>query len=122
MRLIFAATALMLTVLSGAGAVVATAAPASAEVLLNDDAGTIRLGHHMEVGVWYQQYSGGPSGYWAGVWSYPQHKWIFTSSGHATTTWKFWWVKPATRGEYATVYGTTYNGRNYRDVFYTAVR
>ena len=121
MRLIFAAAALMLTVLSGAGAVVATAAPASAEVLFNDDAGTIRLGQYMEVGVWYQQYSGGPSGYWAGVWSYPQHKWIFTSSGHATTSWKFWWVKPAVRGEYATVYGTTYNGRNYSDVFYTAV-
>ena len=122
MRLIFAAAALMLTVLSGAGAVVATAAPASAEVLFNDDAGTIRPGQYVEVGVWYQQYSGGPSGYWAGVWSYPQHKWIFTSSGDATTSWKFWWVKPAVRGEYATVYGTTYSGRNYRDVFYTAVR
>jgi hypothetical protein len=121
-RLIFAAAALMLTVLSGAGAVVASAAPASAEVLFNDDAGTIRPGQYVEVGVWYQQYSGGPSGYWAGVWSYPQHKWIFTSSGDATTSWKFWWVKPAVRGEYATVYGTTYSGRNYRDVFYTAVR
>ena len=122
MRLIFAAAALMLTVLSGAGAVIATAAPASAEVLFNDDAGTIRLGQSMEVGVWYQQYSGGPSGYSAGVWSYPQHKWIFTSSGHATTSWKYWWVKPAVRGKYATVYGTTHNGRNYKNVFYTAVR
>ena len=75
----------------------------------------------MEVGVWYQQYSGGPSGYWAGVWSYPQHEWIYRQRprDHQLEV----LVGEASRpGEYATVYGTTYNGRNYRNVFYTAVR
>jgi hypothetical protein len=77
----------------------------------------------MELGVWYQQFSGGPTGYWAGVWSYPQHKWIFTRSGHATSAyWQYWWVKPPLRGEYATVYSTSYNGRSYKTVFYTKIK
>lgn len=119
---LLAAALAALTALSAAGTAIATAAPASAEVLVNDDAGTIRLGHSLEAGVWYQQFSGGPTGYWAGVWSYPQHKWVFTRSGHATTTWKFWYIKPAERGKYATVYATAYVGRDYRTVFYTTVR
>jgi hypothetical protein len=122
MKTVIAAAALVLAALSGAGAVAATAGPASAEVLVNADSGAIHLGQSMEAGVWYQQSSGGPTGYWAGVWSYPLHKWIFTSSGHATTTWKFWRVKPARPGEYATVHGTAYNGRSYRTVYYTAVK
>jgi hypothetical protein len=121
-KTLVATTVLALTAATGAGAAIATAAPASAEVLVSYDAGTIRLGHSLEVGVWYQQFSGGPTGYWAGVWSYPQHKWIFTRSGHATTTWKIWWVKPPKRGKYATVYNTSYNGHNYRTVFYTTVK
>ena len=119
---LLAAALAALTALSAVGTAIATAAPASAEVLFNDDAGTIPLGHSLEVGVWYQQFSGGPTGYWAGVWSYPQHKWVFTRSGHATTTWKFWYIKPADRGKYATVYDTAYMGRDYRTVFYTTVR
>ena len=64
-------------------------------------------------GVRYQQSSGGPAGYWAGVWSYPQRKWIFTS-GYATTTWTFWYIKLADRGKYATVYRLRNEGRDYR--------
>jgi len=122
MKAVIAAAALVLAALSGAGAVAATAAPASAEVLINAMPDSIHLGQFMEVGVWYQQFSGGPSGYWAGVWSYPQHKWIFTRSGHATTAWKFWLVKPAERGKYATVYDTAYKGHSYRSVYYTTVK
>lgn len=111
--------ALALATALGAGATLVTAAPASADVLLNYDGGTIHLGQSMQVGVWYQQFSGGPRGYWAGVWSYPARRWIFTRSGQAPSTgWRLWPVKPTRRGEYATVYGTSRT----RTVFYTAVK
>jgi hypothetical protein len=92
-------------VIGGAGAVLAPATPASAVVLVGYDGGTIHLGQSLQVGVWYQQFSGGPTGYWAGVWSVPAHKWIFTRSGHASASgWRIWSVKPPKRGEYHTVY------------------
>ena len=57
-------TVLALTAATGAGAAIATAAPASAQVLISYDGGTIHLGQSMQVGVWYQKFSGGPTGYW----------------------------------------------------------
>ena len=87
--------------IGGAGAVLAPATPASAVVLVNYDGGPIHLGQSLQVGVWYQQFSGGPTGYWAGVWSVPAHKWIFSRSGHASASgWRMWPVKPPKRGEY----------------------
>lgn len=123
-KAIIPAAALALATLAGTAAATAPAASAaSAEVLVNADGGTISLGHSLNVGVWYQKFSGGPSSYWEGVWSYPQGKWIFTHSGNAVSShWQDWSVKPAHRGKYATVYGTSYGGRNYRTVFYTTVR
>jgi hypothetical protein len=119
MKTLVVTGALALATVSGAGAVLATATPASADVLVNDDSGTIHLGHSMQVGVWYQQFSGGPKGYWAGVWSVSAHKWIFTRSGYVSATgWKMWSVKPAKRGEYHTVY----NADGTRITFYTAVK
>jgi hypothetical protein len=116
---IIAATALALTAASGVGAAIATAAsPASADVLVNYDGGSISLGRHLMLGVWYQQFSGGPRAYWAGVWSYPASRWIFTRSGNATTTWHDWAVKPSQRGKYATVYYAD----GVRMVFYTTVK
>ena len=116
---IIAATAIALTAASGVGAAIATtASPASADVLVNYDGGSISLGRHLQLGVWYQQFSGGPTGYWAGVWSYPANRWIFTRSGHATTSWHFWSVKPSQRGKYATVYYAD----GVRMVFYTTVK
>jgi hypothetical protein len=102
-----------------AGAVLAAATPASADVLVNYDGGTIRLGQFLRVGVWYQQFSGGPTGYWAGVWSVSARKWIFTRSGHASASaWRMWSVKPPKRGEYHTVY----NVDGTRVTFYTKVK
>jgi hypothetical protein len=104
---------------NGAGAAIATtASPASADVLVSWDGYNISLGRHFILDVWYQQFSGGPRGYWAGVWSYPQHKWIFTRSGNATTTWHNWAVKPSQRGKYATVYYAD----GIRTVFYSTVK
>jgi hypothetical protein len=106
-------------VIGGAGAMLAPATPASADVLINDDSGTIHLGQSLQVGVWYQQFSGGPTGYWAGVWSVPAHKWIFTRSGHASASgWRMWSVKPPKRGEYHTVY----NADGTRLTLYTKVK
>ena len=118
LKRILAAAALALTAAAGTGAVVATTAPpASADVLVNYDGGSISLGCHLILGVWYQQFSGGPTGYWAGVWSYPANRWIFIRSGHATTNWTSRAVKPSQRGKYATVY----NADGVRLVFYTTV-
>lgn len=106
-------------VIGGAGAVLAPATPASAVVLVNYDGGTIHLGQSLQVGVWYQQFSGGPTGYWAGIWSVSAHKWIFTRSGHASASgWRTWLVKPPKRGEYHTVYNTD----GTRVTFYTKVK
>ncbi len=55
--------ALALAALAGAGAVFASATPASAAVLVNYDGGAIHLGQSLQAGVWYQQFSGGPTGY-----------------------------------------------------------
>jgi len=52
------------------------------------------------------------------VWSYPANRWIFIRSGHATTNWTSWAVKPSQRGKYATVY----NADGVRLVFYTTVK
>ena len=117
-RLVAAGTIALMSA-AGTGAVIATtASPASAVDLVNYDGGSISLGRHVILGVWYQQFSGGPSGYWAGVWSYPAKRWIFTRSGYATTNWTFWLVKPSQRGKYATVY----NVDGMRDVIYTTVK
>jgi hypothetical protein len=106
-------------VIGGAGAVLAPATPASAVVLIGYDGGTIHLGQSLQVGVWYQQFSGGPTGYWAGVWSVSAHKWIFTRSGHASASgWRMWSVKPPKRGEYHTVYSAD----GTRVTFYTKVK
>jgi hypothetical protein len=106
-------------VIAGAVAVLAPATPASAAVLVNYDGGTIQLGQSVQLGVWYQQFSGGPTGYWAGVWSVPAHKWIFTRSGHASASgWRMWLVKPPKRGEYHTVY----DADGTRVTFYTKVK
>jgi hypothetical protein len=84
-----------------------SAGAARADVLVNYDGGTIHLGQSLQLGVWYQSFSGGPGNYWEGVWSVPQHKWIFQHYGTATSRgWQFWYVKPAKRGEYHTVYVT----------------
>jgi hypothetical protein len=103
-----------------AGAIAFTSAGvASADVLVNYDGGTIHLGQSLQLGVWYQSFSGGPSNYWEGVWSVPQHKWIFQHYGTATSGgWQFWYVKPPTRGEYHTVYVTD----GHRVTLYTMVK
>ena len=71
MKAVVGAVMLALAVLSGAGAAIVTAAPASASVLVNADSGTIRLGQALQLGVYDQPGRGGPDGYWAGVWSLP---------------------------------------------------
>ena len=103
-----------------AGAItLASAGVAGADVLVNYDGGTIHLGQSLQVGVWYQAFSGGPARYWEGVWSVPQHKWIFQHYGTATSKgWQFWYVRPSKRGQYHTVYVAD----GHRVTFYTTVK
>jgi hypothetical protein len=121
MKKLIITSALALTTALG---LAATATPAKADILVNYDGGTITLGQTLDGGVWYQSFSGGPAGYWEGVYSYPQRKWIFTRSGQASPAipMKIWYVRPSERGEYATVYGTDSGGRAWRSTFYTAVK
>ena len=50
-----------------AGAIALTSAGAArADVLVNYDGGSIHLGQSMQLGVWYQSFSGGPGNYWEG--------------------------------------------------------
>lgn len=95
-----------------------SAGTARADVLVNYDGGTIHLGQSLQLGVWYQSFSGGPRSYWEGVWSVPQHKWIFQHYGTAASQgWQFWYVRPARRGAYHTVYVVD----GHRAVIYTNV-
>jgi hypothetical protein len=104
-------------ILAGAIAL-ASAGAARADVLVNYDGGTIHLGQSLQLGVWYQSFSGGPGNYWEGVWSVPQHKWIFQHYGTASASgWQFWYVKPSERGNYHTVYLTD----GHRVTLYTTV-
>ena len=121
-KIITAAAAILTAATGTTAAAIVTASPAAADVLVNDDAGTIYPGQSLEVGVWYQAYSGGPRGYWEGVYSYPQHRWIFTRSGQASPAVpaKFSPVKPHVRGQYATVYAVSQGGRTYRPTFRTS--
>jgi hypothetical protein len=102
------------------GAIALTSAGAArADVLVNYDGGTIHLGQSLQVGVWYQSFSGGPRKYWEGVWSVPQRKWIFQHYGTASSNgWQYWYVKPSKRGEYHTVYVAD----GVRVTFYTKVK
>jgi hypothetical protein len=101
-----AATTIGAIILAGVIALTSSGS-AKADVLVNYDGGTIQLGQALQVGVWYQSFSGGPKNYWEGVWSVPQRRWIFQHYGTASSSgWQFWYVKPSRPGEYHTVYVT----------------
>jgi hypothetical protein len=60
----------------------------------------------MQVGVWYQQYSGGTRHYWVGVYD-PDGRLVFSRTGSASPAhWTFWHVKASRRGHYHTLYIT----------------
>ncbi|HEY3021488.1 MAG TPA: hypothetical protein VGJ32_14920 [Solirubrobacteraceae bacterium] len=71
----------------------ALAATASADVLVNDPGHSIRCGHSLRVGVWYQQFSGGPR--WARISiETPGGKVLMRLRVTATTHWRYWSYRP----------------------------
>jgi hypothetical protein len=107
-RGIIAAGTLAVSAVLGAG--VAAAPTASASVVFNYDGGTVHVGQYMQIGVWYQQYSGGTHHYWAGVYG-PDGRLVFSRTGSASPDhWTFWHVKAIRRGHYHTLYITGGHG------------
>lgn len=94
-------TALILTALA-----CSAPAAASADVLVSAPPPSIACGDHIEPGVWYQAYSGGPR--WARVS-------IKTVSGatvasrrvRATTAWRYWSYTPRCGRKYTLRYETS---------------
>ena len=103
---IIATVVLASTSISGLALAVGPASAASAVVLVNYDGGTIHVGQYMQVGVWYQQFSGGTRHYWVGVYN-PSGRLVFTRTGSASNNhWTFWYIKATQTGHYHTLYTT----------------
>jgi opacity protein-like surface antigen len=97
---------LVLTLAAMVAAMAASASFAAADVLVNAPAPSVACGQSLTLGVWYQSYSGGPR--WA-------HITVRTRAGGlawsknisaATTTWRYWHLKPACGTRYIVTYLT----------------
>jgi hypothetical protein len=108
MRRIIYAVAIMLVALGG---VLAATVPASADVLVNQPASSVCVGKTFKVGVWYQQFSGGPRAYRVAVYN-PSWRRVLYKHGRAPSShWKFWRIRASRTGKYHTVYRIRYKGR-----------
>ena len=96
----------VLALAAAVAGVAASASVAAADVLVNAPAPSVACGQSLTVGVWYQSYSGGPR--WA-------HITVKTRAGRlawsknisaATTTWRYWHLKPACGTRYIVTYVT----------------
>jgi len=86
----------------------AAAAPfsASADVLVNAIyPETVSCGQSVELGVWYQSFSGGPT--WAKIAVVNSHGvTVWHKSVNATTTWRYWHYRGRCGAHYTAVYKT----------------
>ena len=95
----------ILVVLAGAVALagilpwLVAASPARADVLISPPGGTVRLGHSIRTGVWYQAYSGGPR--WVKLSITHERKVVWSRRVTATTTWKYYGYRPRATGIFA---------------------
>jgi hypothetical protein len=87
------------------------AAPSAlAVVLVNQPPSRVCVGKTFQVGVWYQEYSGGSRAYRLAVYN-PHGKRVLYKHGHApSSAWRFWNVRAKLTGKYRTVYRTRYHG------------
>jgi hypothetical protein len=96
--------------LSAAG--VLSASPAAADVLVNQPAQHVCVGHSFKVGVWYQSYSGGSRKYRVRVFA-PNGTKLLDRHGKAHSAhWKYWHIQATSHGTYRTKYNTP-NGKPY---------
>jgi opacity protein-like surface antigen len=90
-----------------AAAVLTVVAPraAQADVLVNAVPRGITCGDHIQVGVWYQSFSGGP--HWARIAiRNSTGRTVFHRRVRATTRWRFWNYWPDCGRRYRVVYTT----------------
>jgi hypothetical protein len=108
MRRIICAAAIMFVVM---GAALASTTLASADVLVNQPASSVCVDKTFRVGVWYQQFSGGPRAYRVAVYD-PSWRRVLYKHGRAPSSdWKFWRIRTSRTGKYHTVYRTRYKGK-----------
>ena len=87
------------------GSVVMPAEPASAVVLVNAPRSAAPVGGHLEIGVWYRTFDGGPRAYRVKVIN-PAGRAVFFRAGEAPTHWKIWRIAVHRVGIWRTVYRT----------------
>jgi hypothetical protein len=75
-------------------AVLGLAASASADVLVQAPPKVVSCVEAMQLGVWYQSFSGGPRWFSVSVYR-PDGRRVFYRHGLATTTWKIFRYRPA---------------------------
>jgi hypothetical protein len=97
----FAAVFVPLVVL---GAMLVSASPASADVLIHVPKSQVCVGKTFAVGVWYQSHSGGPRSYRINVYA-PGGRRIYHAEGLASSAaWSTTRIPAARAGDYRTVY------------------
>jgi hypothetical protein len=110
---------ILLFVLAAAAALaLGLPAAASAAVLISQPRERICIEGKakIEVGVWYQSYSGGPR--WFSIELYnPRGKLVLYRKGLATTTWKIWGYDPPARPIYGGRGATAYPVGTYKTVY-----
>lgn len=115
------AAAAVATSLVSAGLVVSTSAPADALVLVSAPAASVKVNRHIEVGVWYRAWEGGPRAYRVRV-TNPAGREVFFREGRAPNQWRLWSVPVRRIGVYRTVYRAKgFDGVWRRSVFRTTV-
>jgi hypothetical protein len=92
----------------------AVASPASASVLVHQPSLNVCIGSSIDIGVWYQSYSGGSRHYVVNV-KAPNGRRIFHREGRAPSAqWKYWYVPTHQTGAHVVVYRV--HGRRLRYV------
>jgi len=89
-----------------AGLVLATAAPAQADVLVSEPTKEACFQEGIEVGVWYQEYSGGPTWFRIKIINKDTKQVDWRKKGQATTQWKYWTYQTDWIGHWRVVYRT----------------
>jgi hypothetical protein len=89
------------------GFVVTSALPARADVLVSAPKEKACFQAGIKVGVWYQEYSGGPKWFDIHIIRKSNGKLVWSKSGMATAAhWKYWTYYPDWIGKFRVVYTT----------------
>jgi hypothetical protein len=95
----------MLTLAVGVVVAASATADASADVLVQDPDPWVACGEDIELGVWYQSYSGGPHQATITIKTARGYT-VARKTVRATTTWRYWYYTPACGRTYTVTYKT----------------